>query len=150
MHPAACRVRVTIPCIMSTRYTFSRTMRLSGDRQFASVFAAKMKKNAGPLSVHAKINGLNHPRLGLSVSRRVGGAVTRNRVKRLLREAFRLQQHDSPRGYDIVVVVRPHDLVTLADYQRLLSTAIRAIHLEWDRRLRREQDDEGKPSPSSE
>lgn len=150
MRRAVCRVRVTIPCIMPPRYTFTRAMRLSGDRQFASVFAAKMKKNAGPLSVHAKINGLNHPRLGLSVSRRVGGAVTRNRVKRLLREAFRLQQHDWSRGYDIVVVVRPHDLVTLADYQRLLSSAIRALHLEWDRRLRREQDGVDKPPPGTE
>lgn len=119
-------------------------MRLSGDRAFTAVFDAKMKKVSGPLIVHTRINGLSHPRLGLSVSRRVGGSVLRNRVKRMLREAFRLCQHDWPRGYDVVIVVKPHQEVMLAEYQRLLFAAMRGAHLDWERRGRREGDGEEK------
>ncbi|XAY08568.1 Ribonuclease P protein component [Paraconexibacter sp. AEG42_29] len=47
------------------------------------------------------------PRLGLSVSRRVGGSVERNQVKRLLREAFGVEGPRLPAGQDVVIVARP-------------------------------------------
>jgi ribonuclease P protein component len=59
-------------------------------------------------------DGEDGPRLGLSVSRRVGGAVERSRVKRVLREAFWSEAQRLPAGADYVVVARP-DALGLAE-----------------------------------
>ena len=59
-------------------------------------------------------DGGEGPRLGLSVSRRVGGAVDRTKVKRLMREAFWAEAGRLPEGSDYVVVARP-DARELAD-----------------------------------
>ena len=120
----------------SHRLTFRKRHRLSGTTAFQRVFLAKCRKNAGPLVVYGRPNEINHMRLGLSVNRRVGTAVKRNKIKRLLREVFRLQRHDWPRGYDLVVVVRPHETLSLSEYQKLLFRAVRGIHLEWEKRAR--------------
>jgi len=70
--------------------------------------AYKLRRSAadGSIIVFGHPNGLPHPRLGLSVSRRVGGAVARNRWKRLLREVFSLDRVRLPSGVDWIVVAR--------------------------------------------
>jgi ribonuclease P protein component len=74
---------------------------------FKKVYDRKKSASDAFLIVYASENGLGHPRLGVSVSRKVGGAVARNRYKRLYREAFRLVQHQLPAGVDLILIPRP-------------------------------------------
>jgi ribonuclease P protein component len=82
--------------------------RLSRSADFDRVFRTG-RSHAGPdLVLYVFPRGDETPsRLGLSVSRKIGGAVERNRVKRLLREAFALESARLPAGTDAVVVARP-------------------------------------------
>src|SRR6267378_1807052 len=105
----------------STGYTFPKSRRIRSRSDFSAVFEDRVKAARGPLIAFARPNQLPHPRLGISISRNVGTAPRRNRIKRLVREAFRLLQHDWPKGYDLVLVVSPHDPLLLADYQKLLT-----------------------------
>jgi ribonuclease P protein component len=110
-----------------TALRFPRRLRLVHQRQFQAVYAARQRHASGPLAFTAKPNDLPHCRLGLAVPRKVGTAVRRNRIKRLLREAFRLQQHDLPPGFDVVINVRPHAPLTLADYEQILLKSVRVL-----------------------
>jgi ribonuclease P protein component len=116
------------------RHTFPKSHHLRKPAEFAAVYDAKVRESRGPLLIYALPNTLGHPRIGLSTSRKVGTAPRRNRIRRLLRESFRLMQHDLPRGYDLVIVVRPHEPLPLADYQRILSSAAVKLHGVWQRR----------------
>jgi ribonuclease P protein component len=88
---------------------FPARFRLRKRADFERVYARRASASDGNLLVFVDRNGLDHPRLGLSVSRKVGGAVVRNRWKRLLREAFRLSRTDLPSGIDMIVIPRSAD-----------------------------------------
>jgi ribonuclease P protein component len=122
------------PMPQKRRYTFSKDKRVGGREEFSAVFDAKVRQSRGPLTAYAIPTEKPSPRLGLSVSRRVGTAPRRNRIKRMLREAFRLMQHDFPRAYDIVIVVRPHEPLMLAEYQRMLTSLLVKLHAMWNER----------------
>ena len=118
------------------RHTFTKSLHLRKPAEFSAVYDAKVRESRGPLLVYALPNTLGHPRIGLSTSRKVGTAPRRNRIKRLLRESFRLLQHDFPRPYDLILVVRPHEPLILAEYQRLLTALMVKLHQEWQDRDR--------------
>ena len=124
---------------MASRHTFPKTRRLRSRADFSAVYDAKVRESRGPLMVYARPNPLSYPRLGLSTSRKVGNAVRRNRIRRLLRESFRHMQHDFPAGYDLLVVIRPHEPLTLAQYQKLLMGIVLKLHAAWQKRGATEQ-----------
>lgn len=114
------------------RLRFTRAHRIRSGRDFARAYERKQRAGDDVLLVFGCENGLSHPRLGLSVSRKVGGAVVRNRWKRLIREAFRLSQHRLPCGVDLVVLPRPEAKPTLESVRDSLDGLARKV----SRRLR--------------
>ncbi len=90
--------------------------RLSRSAEFERVYREGSSHASRYLVVHAFPNGGSEEpsRLGVSVGRKLGGAVERNRVKRLLREAFWASADELPDGHDFVIVARP-DAAGLAE-----------------------------------
>lgn len=117
--------------------TFPRSRRLTHAREFNAAHREGLRQMRGPLVVYGVRNGLTHARLGLSVSRRVGIAVKRNRIKRLLREAFRLNQSALPPGVDLVVSVRPHTPLPLKRYEEILLSCAALLGRDLDKRAAR-------------
>ena len=88
------------------RFGLSRRERLVRLRDFEATYRERNSAADSRLVLYAHANGLAHSRLGLSVSGRLGGAVARNRFKRVCREAFRLHKHELPPGFDLIVIPR--------------------------------------------
>ncbi len=83
-----------------------RTISLKENREFGYAYR-KGKSIAGDcLVLYYRKNNLGVNRLGLTVSKKVGKAVVRNRVRRLIKENFRLLEEQLPLSYDLVVVAR--------------------------------------------
>jgi ribonuclease P protein component len=97
---------------MDQRFLPHYRIRRAGD--FQRAYRRRVSVADQCLVVFGHPNSLPHPRVGLSVSRKVGGAVVRNRWKRLLREAFRLTRPQFPTGIDLIVIPRAGTEPTLA------------------------------------
>jgi ribonuclease P protein component len=93
--------------VPTTRLRFPKSARLLNRAEFRRVYDEGQRRNGPHFAVFYRPNGMAESRLGITVPARVGGAVLRNRIKRRLREVFRLNRDRIPQGWDIVINPRP-------------------------------------------
>ncbi len=86
-------------------FSFPKSSRLLTNKQFKTVLARRLCVSDGLLKLFIAENDCDQPRLGVSVSKSCGNAVVRNRLKRLIREAFRQNQHQISSGIDYLVII---------------------------------------------
>jgi len=110
---------------------FPKSVRLLSQKDFDGVYKSEVFAADDFLVIRANRNNLDVTRLGLSVSRKVGNAVVRNRWKRLIREAFRVQRLDLPPGLDLVVRPRKGAQCELEGITRSISRLAQRV----DRKL---------------
>jgi ribonuclease P protein component len=89
------------------RLSFPKKKRLVSNSQFKAVMAQGRRLSNGILTLYIAENGLEYSRLGVSVGKSQGNAVVRNRLKRLMREAFRQNQDRIPAGFDYLLMISP-------------------------------------------
>ena len=77
------------------------------------------------LIILAAPNNCTHVRIGITVSKKVGGAVKRNRIKRLLREIYRLNKQFFPHGYDYILIAKNQEIS--ASYDELFQEIAKAL-----------------------
>ena len=109
-----------------------RRFRVCQSNDFERAMKRGIRAADGPLVIWAALNGTPNTRLGLSVSRKHGNAVRRNRTRRLMREAFRRIRWQLPPGLDLVCAPRPGRQPSLQRYM----TALAALASRADGRLR--------------
>jgi ribonuclease P protein component len=86
---------------------FPKQYRLLRRLEFQRVYKQGQRRSVSLCTVFYRPNGLAETRLGITVPRRLGTAVLRNRIKRRIREIFRLHRQELPGGWDIVLNPRP-------------------------------------------
>jgi ribonuclease P protein component len=111
--------------------SFPRSARIKQSGGFARAKARGQRAVCGCLIANALDRSAGEStRLGIVTSKKVGQAVIRSRARRLLRETFRLHQHDLERPVDLVLVARPSIVgKSRQDVERDFLRAIRQLRL---------------------
>ena len=89
------------------QFSLPRKIKFRSRKQFRVVLARDLRAGNGLLTLRMAENDCGYPRLGISVGKSCGGAVARNRLKRLLRETFRQNQSSIPAGFDYLLMISP-------------------------------------------
>ncbi len=93
--------------------------------EFRRIYRKGKSAVSPQLGIYCQRNRRGHSRLGVSVSTKLGCAVVRNRVRRRIREIYRLNKAKMLPGYDLIVVARVRAVET--DYQKLDRTYLRLL-----------------------
>src|SRR5262245_3508571 len=109
------------------RLSFRKNQHLRKGADFTRVYTLRCVARGPHLTVFAAPNQSQALRVGLSVSKKHGNAVLRNRLKRLLREAFRLSRHELPVGLDLVLVPMDARDTKLEEFQAALVAAVQKL-----------------------
>lgn len=114
---------------MSQRFLFPKSRHLRSSLDFARVYDLRQRAGDEHLLVFAAPRPEGGPtRVGFSISKKNGNSPQRHRIRRLLREAFRLSQYEIPEGLDLILIPRPGSGSTLDDYQRSLVRLSQKLH----------------------
>jgi ribonuclease P protein component len=119
-----------------SEFSYPRECRLTAAGDYERVYAQRQRFSDARLLMYAAVSPSPLTRAGFSVSRKHGGSVARHRLKRLLREAFRLMRPDLPAGLDLVVIPQPGTISTMQEYQGSMARLVRKAA----RRLKPEND----------
>lgn len=92
---------------------FSRELRLLTPEHYKHVFKQPRRARSSHFTILAKNNSLSHPRLGLAIAKKnIKLAVSRNRIKRVIRESFRLNQNMLPKQDFVIMANKNADLLS--------------------------------------
>ncbi|MGD8915479.1 MAG: ribonuclease P protein component [Syntrophobacterales bacterium] len=90
------------------RFFLRKHERLRRRKDFELAFRHGSRRHTKNFAIILRPNGLQFSRLGVTVGKKVGNAVKRNRVKRYLREFFRLHKHKLPPSHDVVIIAKEY------------------------------------------
>jgi ribonuclease P protein component len=107
--------------------SFRKSEHLRSGADFSRVYALRCVVRMAHLTVFAAPNADGRLRVGFSVSKKHGNAVVRNRLKRLLREAFRLSRDELPKGLDLVLIPVGARQTTLSEFREALVHAVKKV-----------------------